>query len=350
MSIDRNKEAKVYLIFFDYLRVFAILGVLAVHLAQNFPFPKMLNEVMWQGAACVQVFFVMSAYLACAYFFRPDASIIGYYKNRALRILPIYYTAIVLAMVYMELFCGGTSNDCFGLGWLRYFLGVNTILPSNNFAHWNNCFGFWAMGSFLPFYLILPFVLKVVNSFWKSVCFFVVCFGLFMVLRRNGVEILSLDGYSLPFAYIVVSPFTQMQYFALGIVAFFAIRENKQSLAIIISLLFALLPHRIGEHYLLFAIASTVAILSVKNEAVMLRGTGLKVLKFLAKYSFHIYLTNLMAFSVAEAIACSCCDFQQSVAFYSFKFILSIGLIVILSMMLEFVNRLVQRVFLKNRA
>ncbi len=346
MSIKQNESEKKYSIFFDFLRVFAISGVLAVHIAQQFPVPRFLSEVMWKGAACVQIFFVMSAYLGCSYFFREGASTFGYYKKRMLRILPMYYTAILMAMLYYEFIMNGTQTDIFGLGWLRYFIGINTILPSNYFDHWNNCVGFWAMGCFLAFYVILPFLIKIINSFSRSIVFFVICYGVFIILKFYGIQILPLENYSAPEGLIQVSPFYQMQYFALGIIAFYSIREHKKNRAIILMLLFALLPYRIGEHYILFALLSSIAILTIKDEKINITGRSLKIIKILSKYSFHIYLTNILAFASASYIV----NKFEIRYYYSVKLIISILLIVILSLALEFVNRLALRIFARKKS
>lgn len=287
-DINRKK----YSIFFDYLRVFAILGVVAVHCAYNFPLPLFFKEVMYQGSACVQIFFVMSAYLGCAYFYRPGASVFGYYKKRAFRIIPIYYTAILLAMVYIEVFRGGTQPDDWGLGWLRYFLGLNTLLPSNSFGDWNNCFGFWAMGCFLFFYAVMPLIIKCVTGFRSSIVFFVICWGVsFLLPHIENIDLLL----------IRMGPLFQMQYFALGVVAFYAVREQKQSLAIILMLLIALLPHSLNGNPMVFALLSGVAIMAVKNEDLIISHGSHRVLKFFSKYSFHIYLS-----SYDGLVGCAC--------------------------------------------
>ncbi len=167
--------SKTYSIIFDFIRIFAMLGVLAVHLSQQFPVSALLKSVLGMGACCVQVFFVISAYLACSYFYKHEASTINYYKKRAIRILSTYYAAITAAIIYVTIFTNGYPEDTYDLGWLRYFLALNTILPSDSFWHWNNAFGFWTMTDFIFFYAIMPFVFKVVHSFYRSVIFFFIC-------------------------------------------------------------------------------------------------------------------------------------------------------------------------------
>ena len=150
-KIANRQNTQAYSITFDYLRVAAMIGVLAVHIPLFFPVSTIMGLVMGMGASCVQIFYVISAYLGCAYFFKPGSSIIKYYKRRALRILPTYYAAIIAAIIYTTFFTSGFECDVYGLGWIRYFLGLNTILPSNSFWEWNNSFGFWTMSNFIFF-------------------------------------------------------------------------------------------------------------------------------------------------------------------------------------------------------
>lgn len=288
---------------------------------------------MNQGASCVQIFYVICAYLGCSYFYRPGASTIGYYKKRAFRILPLYYSAIVMAMVYTEFFRYGTTPDSMGLGWLRYFLGVNMLLPSNNFDVWNNCFGFWAMGCILFFYVILPLLVKCVNSFRRSIVFFIICWtGSLFLLQIDTVDRFL----------IYWGPFNQMQYFALGIVAFYANREKKQSLAILLMLLFALLPNKANESSLLFALLSGIAIMSIKDEDVMIKRGGQKVLQFFSKYSFHIYLSHMMALSAASVVSGKYFA-VSALCLYGTRFILTMFLTILLSVLLELSQRTIFR-------
>ena len=295
--------------------------------------PSFIKGVMHQGASCVQIFYVISAYLGCSYFYRPGASTLGYYKKRAFRILPLYYSAIVMAMVYVEVFRCGTTPDSMGLGWLRYFLGLNMLLPSNSFDDWNNCFGFWAMGCLLFFYVILPSLIKFVNCFSWSVVFFVICWvGSLFLLQIDTVDRFL----------IYWGPFNQLQYFALGIVAFYANREKKQSLAILMMLLFALLPNKTDECPLLFALLSGIAIMAIKDEDVMISRGGQKVLQFFSKYSFHIYLSHMLALSAASVVSGK--YFADSALWlYGSRFILTVFLTVLLSVLLELSQRTIFR-------
>lgn len=340
----QQEQGKNYLIIFDYLRVFAMLGVLAVHLSQQFPMPFAVKEIAGRGAFCVQTFFVLSAYLACSYFFRPTATITEYYKKRSLRILPTYYAAIVAAMVYIEVFTNGYNEDIFHLGWLRYFLGLNTILPSADFWQWNNAFGFWSMTDFIVFYAIMPFVIKVVNTLKSSVAFFLICYVASVLVRvlLNACETENL--YSEFGTLIWWSPIAQMQHFALGIMAFFAVREKKESLTAIILICLAMLPSRFCPYTLLFSILTCLFIISVKNRDVNVTGKPRKCLQFVAKYSFHIYLTHVLALAIGQRIALIFCE-PSTLCFYAAKLIVCIVATILLCCFLELAQRTANKLF-----
>ncbi len=345
MSVTPRKEQeKSYSIIFDYLRVFAMLGVLAVHLSQQFPMPRLMKEVAGMGAFCVQIFFVISAYLGCSYFFRPGATIGGYYKKRALRILPTYYAAIVAAMVCIEFFAKGYNADVFHLGWLRYFLGLNTILPSVDFWQWNNAFGFWTMTNFIVFYAIIPMVIKFVDTWRKSVAFFLLCYIAAVIVRLlikfyiSGAPFHQLD------SMLMWSPLVQMQHFALGMMTYFAVRDSKTSLAAIMLICMAMLPCGFCPPPMLFAILTCLFIISVKNRDVNVTGKPRKCLQFVAKYSFHIYLTHLLALAIGKRIALIFCE-PSTVCFYAAKLIVCIVATILLCCFLELAQRTANKLF-----
>ena len=72
----------------DLIRVFADFMVLSVHIGQY------TGREFVVGAKGVQLFFVISGYLAFASM--SNKSVSQYYKSRVLRILPTYYFCIIL--------------------------------------------------------------------------------------------------------------------------------------------------------------------------------------------------------------------------------------------------------------
>lgn len=326
---------------FDYLRVVAMFGVLAVHLSQQFPIPgSLLKRTMGMGAHCVQIFFVISAYLACGYFFKNGATTIGYYKRRALRILPTYYAAIIAAMLWVEFATNGYNPDIFHLGWTRYFLALNTILPSADFWQWNNAFGFWTMTDFIFFYAIIPLLIKFFNTFLKCSIFFFICL-LVARLSHYAGSMATDTIFSHLQQMITWSPLVQMPPFALGMMTYFAMREDKKSYAAIILVATAMLPIPAA---LLFSILTCLFILTVKETDVHIHGRKRTLLQFLSKYSFHIYLTHLLSLDIGSRIAMHLFT-PSTLAFYAAKFLVFISCTFILCLFLEIIQRLSNRMF-----
>lgn len=144
-----------------------------------------------------------------------------------------------------------------------------------------------------------------------------------------------------------MGPLFQMQYFALGVVAFYAVREQKQSLAIILMLLIALLPHSLNGNPMVFALLSGVAIMAVKNEDLIISHGSHRVLKFFSKYSFHIYLSHGIALSVAHVVEGK--YFGDIVLYYCIiKFVIAVVGTVALCALLEIVQRVCIKCFEKN--
>ena len=328
---------------FDYLRVFAMFGVLAVHISQQFFVPfTFLKQVMGMGQFCVQIFFVISAYLACSYFFKRGCSTSGYYKRRLLRILPTYYAAIVAAMLYIEFTTEGYETDIFHLGWLRYFFALNTILPSADYRAWNNAFAFWTLSDFLFFYALVPYLIKVFNTFRRCVYFFFICIIVATITRCICVDFNSSCFSELP-TMIRQSPLCQMQHFAAGMMTFFAVREEKKSIAVLILVLTAMLPYVVCDSALTFAILTGIFILSVKEEDIAVKS---RWVLFFSKYSFHIYLTHVLALAIGWRIADLL--FVRDISPFSYhltRLFVFIGGTIALCCFLEIVQRIANRVF-----
>lgn len=343
-----------YNIVLDYLRIAAMLGVLLIHFSAYFPVPGLSSAVKY-GKYGVQVFFIISAYLGCSFFASRDADTLKYYKRRALRILPTYYAAIVVAMVYAECVMGGFTPDSLHIGWVRYFLGLNTILPSNEFGQWNNCFAFWTMTEFILFYAIVPYLLKLVYNFRRCLILFIIC-SIVAFVSRKGAGYIPDTWFSDPNAFIRFSPLCQMQYFALGMLGYFAMREKKTNLReywnnarnkflavlwVVLALLPALMAGGSGTTFAMIALA---CILYVKNESVMLQGKALSLVRFVARYSFHVYLTHFLALSAGEMLVKNMENISGMMA-YGLQFVIAIGIIVLLCVVLEVAQRLCNRLF-----
>ena len=321
-----------------------MLGVLMVHFSQRFPTPDIVKSIAYMGANCVQIFFVISGYLACSYFLKPTACITDYYKKRALRILPIYYAAIIATMLYIEFFTEGHNSDVFHLGWIRYFLGLNTILPSADFYQWNNVCGFWTMTDFIYFYAIVPLLIRFVYTFHRCIILFFILLIIAELARTLDGSFLLNTSYDKISLLIEWSPLVQMHHFAIGMLTFFAVRENKKSIACIILIAIAMLPTRLCDSHLLFSILTGLFIMSVRESDIAIHGARRTCLQFLAKYSFHVYLTHILALEIAPKISNLWCE-KSSCLHFTCRLSLSFIITILLCIFLEMSQRLAIKLF-----
>lgn len=157
----------------DILRILAAGMVLTVHIGQTSGFDFSV------GAKGVNLFFILSGYLAFVSLDK-DSSPQNYYKKRFIRILPAYWSCLVL-LYFKDFLCllfAGNSlaaileGQC-SFRFLRYFVFLQCCLPSDNWNLWNNHSALWTMSSFMIFYLIAPFLYKLVRRFYHSFCIWI---------------------------------------------------------------------------------------------------------------------------------------------------------------------------------
>lgn len=97
----------IYMVQLDALRAFAVFGVLLAHFFPSFPLTHWLDT----GSLGVQLFFVLSGFLITGILLRlkeeikaetstPGFAIRRFYIRRFLRIFPIYYLTIFIAVLF----------------------------------------------------------------------------------------------------------------------------------------------------------------------------------------------------------------------------------------------------------
>lgn len=149
------------------LRVIAVCMILVVHFGQSLPLPKILHTPIVWCMHGVQLFFLISGLLIFKSIDK-DSNIKIFYKERLLRINPLYWTIIVLNIFLFGMILKTISQDEFHIGWLRYFLFLQTFIPTSNVNAWNNLSALWTMSAFGFFYLLAPFFHRVMDTYKKA--------------------------------------------------------------------------------------------------------------------------------------------------------------------------------------
>jgi peptidoglycan/LPS O-acetylase OafA/YrhL len=150
-----NSNQLTYMVQLDGLRAIAVLGVLLAHFLPSLPLTKILDT----GALGVQLFFVLSGFLITGILFKckedvsfkkstPGFSIRQFYIRRVLRIFPIYYLTLFIAL----LFSVESVRD--SLFWhLAYLSNVDLQMR----AVWEGeTLLFWTLSVEEQFYLVWP--------------------------------------------------------------------------------------------------------------------------------------------------------------------------------------------------
>ncbi len=330
-----------------------MLGVLCVHLSWAF-YPI---KLLWWGKCGVQMFFVISGYLACNSF---ENNVVGggcgaYYMKRALRILPSYYVALLLSLLYYSVI---EQTVPLSWDWLRYFLGLNYILPATT-STWTNMNGFWCMSSFICFYAAVPYVVRRIRTFRMALlwCSITIVLSCCLVGMKDFVQVFEDGAHNESFkeqlcsSSITGGPVSMMWYFLLGIWANVAIREGKERLLLLllciaqVVIVIALATWQQGAGYAvngIVAFATAQIILLSHQETEWMSERTKKVIHFISKYSFYVYLAHGLMINVAKdgaAILCDAAGAKSMVLSCFFFAVIFITGVILLCALMEFIQR-----------
>lgn len=137
---------------YDYIRIFATLGVFFCHLSQYLPY-NIVKNIFSYGSRGVEVFFVLSGFLVIKSIKELKLTAKSFFIRRASKILPLYYGTVIIEVIFVEHNHLILTPDEFGLGWLRYAFGIHAWIPSSD-SIWTNMFALWTMSSFFSFIFV----------------------------------------------------------------------------------------------------------------------------------------------------------------------------------------------------
>lgn len=219
----------------DAVKGIAILGVVLVHSMGGMELPFVLEKICFTGDKGVQIFFIIAACLAYRSFDEnvkkgksaKRYSAFYWLKNRAIRIAPAYYLALVIGMFFL----GGPT---------RWNGVVEKITAGNVAAHIlflhglspyyiNSILGVeWYLADYAILLLLIPVLYKVINNLSKSVAFLVFSSigSYFFILAAGNLHIIPdkqiWDIYIGSFGF-----WAQLPIMAMGIVLYFLVNDIK---------------------------------------------------------------------------------------------------------------------------
>lgn len=171
---------------------------------------------MEAGSGGVNLFFVLSGYFIFVSLQNNEqkkGSVLKWYGARMLRILPAYYTVIIGYFILYVIILKSVPIDETGLGWIRYLLCINQIVPAGD-AFWSNLGATWTINVFLFFYLLAPFLFCIIRKMSDAGIALIVSYLLSRIADAH---------FNMWFR-----PVVYLYYFVIGIMVYYAVNEKKE--------------------------------------------------------------------------------------------------------------------------
>ena len=275
------------------LRILACFVVFICHFGQRLPLERIsedLYSISQLGAYGVELFFVISGYLAC-FSLANGKSAVAFYKKRAIRILVLYYFCILYYFITETFIFGNIPKDDMGLGWLRYIFCLNGIVPSEGYF-WSNLGITWTIPVFLTFYLLAPLITKITKTTLSSAIAVVVSIAISFLISNKC------DGW--------FSAITYLPCFLMGVLVYNAKKENLKFITVFGLQLFVFatkfneytrfieLVIRYSQIFIVSAIFATIVLFT--EEVKIVKEKTVKVLDILDEHSYTLYLVHGITF------------------------------------------------------
>ena len=286
MDYDMHMQGK-RLDYLDSLRGWAILGVLLIHTRLfGLPIPpSWLKDFIDNGDKGVQLFFVISglslALSSEARGLGQEMRVIDFWKRRLARIWPLFAVATI---GYYLLYRQGSTLALLSTLTLTHGLSaewINLVVP-----------GGWAIGTEVLFYILFPWLWKMIRSARAAVIWLVgsmaIAFGLGKLLYFLPGEFLY---YYLP---------AQLPVFLLGVVAYWVIKEQKwpKVHAWLFPMLWVLdsWKNTLIPPYMWFGILWMILVVYLNKKAWV--GIDNPVMRYLGKISYEMYLVHFAIYQI----------------------------------------------------
>lgn len=233
VKYDKCKKQKE-IIWIDALKGLAICGVVMVH-SEGMGFPKEIAKIASFGQYGVQLFFMISAYLAMYslsnfYESRNEIklkTVFIWWKKKFINLIPLYWLALI---VYIVLTGGqpywlGEEGKITLYNAMFHFLFLHGSVP----RYINSIIGGeWYLANLAIMYIVIPYIYKFIDRFEKAVGLFLgslfVCNSINIYLVENYIPQVS-DSYIFEAYYGHFSFLQQFPVIVLGILLYFIIEH-----------------------------------------------------------------------------------------------------------------------------
>ena len=235
-AVNCNHSSLSRYAYIDALRGYAILGVIAVHTAQNVPALRWpLRDLAASGRYGVQLFFVVSALTLMMSWQARSGNIYSFYIRRLFRIAPMFWLAIPFYCLIDGLGPQALAPDgissleilltvTFLHGW--YPESINSVVP-----------GGWSIAVEMTFYAVFPALVALLRLWPRAGAAFLLSFFLSMLMNKLAMQTIFLlapnESELLASAFKSWWFFNQLPVFLVGINVFCALQKRKPSSAIL---------------------------------------------------------------------------------------------------------------------
>lgn len=304
----------------DSFKGIGILGVVLVHYGLNTS-NELLGGVVANGARGVQLLFVVNAFLIFNSLDKIEIirkeSVIVWWKKKFMRLIPMYYLFTFLSVLLR------TSNKYWlgplpKISWLNVL--CNLLFLHGFYPYYTNSINAnWFMGVLGAFYLLAPFLFKMINSLEKALFALLVVTPIGYLLRHVLLQmnVLAVPGIWNDYVNIISFP-AELPVILLGILAYYINKEikkrdgvrNKRQLSYALTLfsLFCMLSLiKGGEKYFfffnnIFSFGMLFMIMFIAQLIYPIRPIKNCVFEFVGKHSYGIYLSHLIIMKYVDGV------------------------------------------------
>jgi peptidoglycan/LPS O-acetylase OafA/YrhL len=302
----------------DSLKGIGILGVVLVHCGINTS-NELVSSIVANGARGVQLLFIINAFLIFISLSKiklDRKNIILWYKNKFLRIIPLYWFFTFLHLAV------------FGLG-ERYYLGplpkvswlnilCNLFFLQGFYPYYNSINANWFMGVLAIFYLIAPFLYKIIDSLEKSILavLLVTPCGYILMHFAIGLNVLEVKGIWNDYVNIISFP-AEFPVILLGILTYYIYKEiigkdvlkNKVIFSAVLTFFsaFCMLSVLLRKNYFtifnnIFSFGVLLMLIVIAQLIYPTKIIKNQVFAFCGRHSYGIYLSHIIVMKYVKNI------------------------------------------------
>lgn len=277
----------------DIIRAIAAVMIVLVHL-----------ELFGWGGHGVELFLLLTGYTAFLSIDRhKDVSPLSYYKRRLARILPSYYGVVLIYFfIYLVVLGERYPAKQIAVSLVKYFTLTTTFFP-RDLLFWFYLGTTGTIVTIMLFYIIAPFLYKLINNFRRSVIALIVAF----VVCQVWVRFLEIIYAGTEYAGRHPAYFIYLCFF--GVAAYFAVKEKKifEYITVLMLMGVAFLILDVSNTKLYWIIMFTTLLLVTMDVEKWIPDNGfcrgaVSVVRFISKYSYALYLGHPIGILIMKSI------------------------------------------------